>query len=87
MDKGVWEKAVGKNADKKIMGPCDRCERGVYTMKGESIPIIKRRKRGGKEICEGAVEKRIYPAIEVTTNGASVLCGEERWKKEDGTRL
>ena len=31
--------------------------------------------------------KRIYLAIEVTTNGASILCREERWKEADGAKL
>ena len=56
-------------------------------MKGKSIPTVKRRERGGKRICKGAVKKRIHLAIKVTSNGASILCGEERWEKENGTRL
>ena len=31
--------------------------------------------------------KEIHSAIEVTTNGASILCGKERWKEADGARL
>ena len=49
-------------------------------MKRKGIPTVERRKRGGKRICEGAVVKGIYSAIKVTTNGAGIFCGEERWE-------
>jgi len=38
-------------------------------------------------VCKGAVEKRLHSAVKVTANGAGVLCGEEGWKEEDGSRL
>ena len=46
-------------------------------MKRKGIPTVKRGERGGKRICEGAVEKRIYPAIKVTINSASIFCRKE----------
>jgi len=87
MDKGVWEEAVRKNANKEGIGPCDRCEGGVCTTKRKDIPVVERRERGGKRICERAVVEVIYPAIEVTTNGASIFCGEERWEETDSAGL
>ena len=33
MDKGVWKEAVRKDAYKKIVGSCDRCEGEVYATK------------------------------------------------------
>jgi len=87
VDKGVWEEAVRKNVDKKIMRSCDRCEGGVCTMKRKGISVVKRGERGGKRICEGVVEKGIHLAIEVTANGAGILCGEERWEETNGTGL
>jgi len=78
MDKGVRKEAVRKDANEKGVGPCNRCEGGVYIMKGKGIPIIKGREGGGKRICERAVVEEIYLAIEVTTNGAGIFCGEER---------
>ena len=87
MDKGVWEEAVGKNADKKIVGPCNRYEGGVCTTKRKGIPIVERGERGGKRICEGAVEEGIYLAVKVTANSAGIFCGEEGWEEKDGTRL
>ena len=51
MDKGVQEEAVRKDAHKKIIGSCDRGEGRVYAKKRESIPFIKRRKRGSEGIC------------------------------------
>ena len=69
------------------MGSCNRCERGVCAKEGKGLPIVKRRERGSKRVCEGATEEGIHMAIEVTINGAGVLCREERWEEEDGTRL
>jgi len=87
MDKGVWEEAVRKDAYEKTVRSCDKGKRGVYTKKRESVPFVKRRERGGQRIHEGIVEEGLYQAIKVTANGASVFCKEERWQKEDGTRL
>ena len=87
MDKSIWEEAVGKNANKKIVGSCDRCKGGVCTMKREDIPAVERRERRGKRICKGAVKEGVYPAIKVTTNSTGIFCGEEGWKEKDGTRL
>ena len=56
-------------------------------MKRKDIPIIERRERGGKRVCERTVAKRIYPTIKVTANGAGILCGEERWKEMNGAGL
>ena len=36
---------------------------------------------------KGAIEKGVYSAVKVTTDGASILCREEGWEEEDGTRL
>jgi len=67
--------------------PCNRCKGGVCITKRKDIPAVKRRKRGGKRICEEAVAKRVYSAVQVTTNGAGILCGEKGWKEADGARL
>jgi len=56
-------------------------------MKRKGIPTVKRGERGGKGICERTIEKRIYPAVEVTTNSASILCGEERQEEMNDARL
>jgi len=87
MDKGVWEEAVRKNADKKIVGSCNRYEERVCTMKRKGIPIVERGKRGGKRICKGAVEKGVYLAIKVTANGTGIFCGKEGWEEKNGARL
>ena len=87
MDKGVWEEAVRKDADEKGMRSCNRCKRGVYSEEGKSVSIVERRGRGGEGVCEGTVEKGIHSAVQVTTNGAGILCRKERWEEEDGTGL
>ena len=87
MDKGVWEEAVRKNADKKIVGPYNRCKEGVCTTKMKGISAVEREERGGKRIYEGTVKKGIHSAVQVTTNGAGVLCRKEGWKEKNGTRL
>ena len=69
------------------MGLHDRCQGGVHTKKRKGIPAIKRRERRSERVHKEIVMKGIYSTIEVTTNGASILCGKERWKKVDGTRL
>ena len=87
MDKGVWKEAVRKNANKEGVGPCNRRKRGVCTMKRKGIPAVERRKKRGKRICKGAVAKKVYSAIKVTTNSAGILCEEKGWKEADGARL
>jgi len=84
MDKGVWEEVVRKNADKKIVGLRDKCEGGVCTTKRKSVPAVE---RGGKRICEGAVEEGIHPAIKVTANGTGIFCEEEGQEEKDGVRM
>jgi len=69
------------------MGPCDRSKREVCAEEGKSISVVKRRKRGGKEVYLGAAEEGIYLAVKVTTNGADVLYRKEGWKETDGARL
>ena len=63
MDKGVWKEAVGKNANKKNMRSCNRCEGGVHTTKREGIPFVKRGKGGSERIREGTTEEGIYLAV------------------------
>ena len=74
MDKSVWEKVVREDANEEVMGPHNRCEGRVHTEEGEGVPIVRRRKRGDQRICEGAVEEGLYPAVKVSTNGASIFC-------------
>jgi len=87
MDKGVREEAIRKDANKEVVGSCDRDERRVCTTKRKGIPTVERGERGGKGICERTIEERIYLAIKVTTNGTGILCGEKRRKETDGARL
>jgi len=56
-------------------------------VKRKGIPFVKRRERGGKRICERAVEEGVYPTIKVITNGAGIFCEEEGRKEKDGARL
>ena len=69
------------------MRSCNRCEGGVYTTKRESIPFIKRREGGGKRVCKGAVEKGLYPAVEVTADSAGVFCRKKGWEEKNGIGL
>jgi len=87
MDKGVQEEAIRKDANKEVVESCDRDEERVCTIKRKGIPTVERGERGGKRICERTIEERIYPAIKVTTNSASILCREERQEETDGARL
>jgi len=59
----------------------------ICTEERESISLIKRRKRRSKGVYSKTDEEGVYKTIKITTNGTSILCREERWKEEDGTRL
>ena len=87
MSHNIREEAVRENAYKKIVGPCDRREGGVYAMKREGIPFVERRKRGGQRVYEGTVKEGVHLAVKITTNGAGVLCRKEGWEEEDGPGL
>jgi len=69
------------------MGPCNGDKRRICAEEGESVSIVKRRKRGSEGVYSGVAEEGIYPAIEVTTNGASIFCRKEGWKETNRTRL
>jgi len=75
------------NAHTKNLGPCHQHEGGIYAKEGESIPVVKRREREGTEIHTGATEERVHPALQVASNGTSVLCRKKGWEKENGVRL
>ena len=87
MDKGIWKETVRENANEEAIGSHDRCKGGVFAMKRKGVPFVERGKRGGERVCERTIEKRIYPATQVTTNSTSVFCREEGWEEEDGARL
>jgi len=87
VEKSIWKKGIGKNASTKDLGPCHRIKGGIYTKKGGSILAIKRGKGGSTDICGRPVEEGIYPALQVTPDIASTLCGENGWHMENGTRL
>jgi len=48
MDKSVWKEAIGKDADKKGVGPRDRCEGRVCAKEGKGVSVVKGGERGGK---------------------------------------
>jgi len=87
-----WIKMFGKKQSermltRKVWDHVIDVKEGVCSKEGKSVPIVERRERGGEGVCEGTVEKGIHSAIQVTTNGAGVLCRKERWEEEDGTGL
>ena len=84
MDKGVWKEAVRENANEKGVRSCNRCKGGVCSEEGKGVSVIERREGGDKRICERAVVKGIYLAVEVTANSASIFCGKERQEEMDG---
>jgi len=59
------------------VGSHDRGEERICAEKGESVPIVKGRMRGGKGVCKRTAKKVIYLAIKVTTNSIGILCGKE----------
>ena len=87
MDKGVWEEVIREDADEKGVGLCNRCKGRVCTKEGEGVSIVKGGKGRGKRVCKRTVKKGIHSAVEITANGTSVLCREERWEEKDGAGL
>jgi len=63
VDKGVWKEAVGEDAHEEAVRSYDRLERGIYTKKRKGVSTVKRGEREGERICEGAIKKRLHPAI------------------------
>jgi len=53
----------------------------------ESISLVQRRKERSERVYLGADEEGIYKTVKITTDGTSILCGEERWEEEDGVGL
>jgi len=50
MNKSVWKEAIGEDANKKGIGPCNRCEGRVCAEEREDVSIVKRGKGGGKRV-------------------------------------
>ena len=59
------------------MGPYNRDKGEICAEEREGVPIVEGRKGGSEGVYQEAVKERIYMAVEVTTNGASILCGKE----------
>ena len=69
------------------MGSCDRYEKRIYAKKMKSISIVERRERGSERIYQGTVKERVHQTLKVAPDGAGVLCRQEGWKEENGTRI
>ena len=63
MEKSIWKERVREDASVKNLGPRHRTKGGVYAKKGEGILTIKRRKRGGTDICRRPAEERVHPTL------------------------
>ena len=61
--KKVFGKRVREDASTKNLEPRHRTKEGVYAKKGEGILTIKRRKRGGTDICGRPAEERVHPTL------------------------
>ena len=60
-----WIKVFGKKQSeqmptRKIWDHTIDMKEGFVPSKGKSIPIVKGRKRGGTQIHQGTIEKRVY---------------------------
>ena len=63
MEKSLQEKEVRKNTSVKSLGSCYRVERRVYSKKGESVFIVKRREGVDTGIHGGPAKKRVHPTL------------------------
>jgi len=61
----------------KGLGSCDRVKGQIYTEKGKSIFIIKRRKGGSTSVCGRSTAERVHLTLQVTANVASTLRGKK----------
>jgi len=69
------------------VGPCNRNKGRICTEEGESVPIVEGGKRRGKGVYSRTAKEEVYLTIKVTTDGTSILCGEEGQKEKNGARL
>jgi len=69
------------------MGPYDRTKKRVCAEKRKGIFSIKRKKRESTSIYRGSTAKRIYLAIKVAIDFASILCSRKRWQKKNSIGL
>ena len=73
-----WIKVFGKKQSKRM--PTRKLwDHVIDVKKGEGVPIVKGEKRRSERIHERTVKEGVYPAVEVTTNSAGVLCWKEGW--------
>ena len=49
--------------------------------------FVLRKEKGSEGVYSEADKKEVYLTDKVTTDCTSILCREEGWKEEDGTRL
>ena len=49
--------------------------------------FVLRKEKGSEGVYSEADKKEVYLTDKVTTDYTSILCREEGWKEEDGTRL
>ena len=87
VEKSIWKERVREDASMENLGSCHRIKGRVYTKERKGILAIKRRKRGGTDICGRPVEERIYLTLQITSNVTSTLCGKKGRYMEDSTRL
>jgi len=65
----------------------NRFQKRICAKERKSISLVQRRKGRSKRVYLGADEEGIYKTIKITTDGTSILCGEEIWEEEDGAGL
>ena len=60
MNKSLWQETVRVNAHKEDLESCNKYKGRICTKEEKSIPVAKRRKRGGTRVHQGTVKKRVY---------------------------
>ena len=61
------------------LGLCNRYKGEVCTKKRKDVSVVEGRKRRSARVHTRVTEERIYPALKVTSNSASVFHREEEW--------
>ena len=87
VDSCVWKETKWKNAHKKIMRLYYWNKERICALEREGVSIIERGEREGAWVHIRTIKKKVYQALEFTSNGPSVFCRKKGWEEAYGLGL
>jgi len=81
VDLGLWKKDQQIDVYQEVIGLYYQNKRRVCAKKEKSISVVKGRERGGTQVHNRTIKKRVYQALKVASNGTSIFCKEKGWKE------